>query len=91
MLRNHILDGELPESVRVPANSNWFKNVAMRDLVLQENHAACVDARGDVYQWGDGFFGSAPGSSNAQPELTLKGKVRGLRVPLSLSHRGLSL
>ena len=74
--RNHVLGDDVPESVRVPTDAAWFKNVALRDLVLHEQHAACVDARGDVYQWGDGFFGSTPGQSHARPELTLKGKVR---------------
>ncbi|RDX48318.1 RCC1/BLIP-II [Lentinus brumalis] len=72
--KTHLLDEELPESIRVPTSSYWFKNVALRDLALHENHAACIDARGDVYQWGDGFFGKEPGSSHARPQLTLKGK-----------------
>ncbi|KAI0747945.1 RCC1/BLIP-II [Daedaleopsis nitida] len=72
--RTHVLDDELPESIRIPTASEWFQNVALRDLALHETHAACIDARGDVYQWGDGFFGSEPGSSHARPQLTLKGK-----------------
>ncbi|KAI0721594.1 RCC1/BLIP-II [Cerioporus squamosus] len=72
--KKHLLDDELPESIRVPTSSDWFKNVALRDLALHEDHAACIDARGDVYQWGDGFFGKEPGSSRARPQLTLKGK-----------------
>ena len=75
-LRTHLLDDELPEAIRVPTSSDWFKNVALRDLALHENHAACIDARGEVYQWGDGFFGKEPGTSHARPQLTLKGKVR---------------
>ncbi|KAI0670555.1 RCC1/BLIP-II [Trametes maxima] len=70
----HTLDGELPESVRLPTSSEWFNNVALRDLALHEQHAACVDARGDVYQWGDGFFGTESGSSHGKPRLTLRGK-----------------
>ncbi|KAI0807193.1 RCC1/BLIP-II [Fomes fomentarius] len=72
--KTHVLDNELPESIRVPTSSDWLKNVALRDLALYETHAACIDARGDVYQWGDGFAGSEPGSSHARPQLTLKGK-----------------
>ncbi|KAM5539051.1 hypothetical protein V8D89_007274 [Ganoderma adspersum] len=72
--QTHVLDDQLPQSVRVPSNSEWFKNVALRDLALHEKHAACVDAKGDVYQWGDGFFGGEPGSSHARPQITLKGK-----------------
>lgn len=79
LLRNHTLsgDGKVPESVRTPAVADWLKDVALRDLTLQEKHAACIDANGDVYQWGDGFFGS-PGpssSSSGKPMLTLRGKV----------------
>ncbi|KAI0336350.1 RCC1/BLIP-II [Cubamyces sp. BRFM 1775] len=70
----HILEDELPESIRAPTPSEWFDNVALRDLALHEHHAACVDARGDVYQWGDGFFGNEPGSSHGKPRLTLRGK-----------------
>ncbi|EIW60539.1 RCC1/BLIP-II [Trametes versicolor FP-101664 SS1] len=72
--KTHILEGDLPESVRVPTPSEWFDNVALRDLALHEQHAACVDARGDLYQWGDGFFGSEPGSSRTKPRVTLRGK-----------------
>ncbi|KAI0831122.1 RCC1/BLIP-II [Trametes gibbosa] len=72
--KTHVLDDDLPEAVRVPTSSEWFENVALRDLELHEYHAACVDARGDVYQWGDGFFGSEPGSSHGKPRLTLRGK-----------------
>lgn len=78
--RNHLLsaDGQISESIRTPAVADWLQNVALRDLALQEQHAACIDANGDVYQWGDGFFGS-PGSaspSSSKPVLTLRGKVR---------------
>ncbi|KAI9064249.1 RCC1/BLIP-II [Trametes sanguinea] len=72
--KTHILEDDLPESIRVPTPSEWFDNVALRDLALHEKHAACVDARGDVYQWGDGFFGNEPGSSHGKPRLTLRGK-----------------
>ncbi|KAH9946265.1 RCC1/BLIP-II [Epithele typhae] len=72
--KSHLLDGKLPESVRVPTESEWFKNVALRDLALHEKHAACVDARGDVYEWGDGFFRDTTPPSGVQPQLTLKGK-----------------
>ncbi|KAF8582077.1 RCC1/BLIP-II [Ramaria rubella] len=44
----------------------------LRDLTIGNNHAACVDASGDVYQWGDGFFGSEPAESR-RPRLTLQG------------------
>ena len=34
----------------------------------------CVDARGDVYQWGDAFFGGVT-ADGSKPEATLEGKV----------------
>ncbi|KAG6335847.1 hypothetical protein ID866_3237 [Astraeus odoratus] len=76
--RLNILDPNAPgvEVVQHPTNVKWLENVALRDLVLHERHAACVDARGDVYQWGDGFFGSTP-TSDAEaksPKATLRGK-----------------
>lgn len=61
--------------IRTPTNATWLDNVALRDLQLHEKHAACVDARGDVYQWGDGFFGKAS-SGTPSAKLTLRGKVR---------------
>ncbi|OCH95595.1 RCC1/BLIP-II protein [Obba rivulosa] len=68
------MDGQSPDSVRIPAVAEWLDNVALRDISLHEKHAACVDARGDVYQWGDGFFGDNAGSSSGKPALTLRGK-----------------
>jgi len=80
IFRYNIINPKEPGVARVqyPVNASWLKGVALRDLALHERHAACVDARGDVYQWGDGFFGSGPKSeSEAQgPKLTLRGKVR---------------
>ncbi|KAH9930969.1 regulator of chromosome condensation 1/beta-lactamase-inhibitor protein II [Fomitopsis serialis] len=73
--RNHVLsiDESGAESIRTPAIAAWLENVALRELGLHERHAACVDARGDVYQWGDGFEGKS-GSSSGQPTRTLRGK-----------------
>ncbi|KAI0086302.1 regulator of chromosome condensation 1/beta-lactamase-inhibitor protein II [Irpex rosettiformis] len=78
--RSHTLSSNkaAPESVRTPAVADWLEGVALRDLVLQENHTACIDARGDVYQWGDGYFGTissaADASSSGKPALTLRNK-----------------
>lgn len=74
--RNHVLspDSKQPESLRTPTNVEWLQSVALRDIVLDDDHAACIDAKGDVYQWGDGFFGSA-GNASGKPLLTLRGKV----------------
>ncbi|KAJ3541331.1 hypothetical protein NM688_g6101 [Phlebia brevispora] len=78
--KTHLLasDDHVPESVRTPAVADWLKDVALRDLVLHEQHAACIDAKGDVYQWGDGFFSAqgpkASTSTSGKPVLTLRGK-----------------
>ena len=55
--------------------------MALRDLAVHATHAVCVDGRGDVYQWGDGFFGQKEEdrASGGTPVLTLRGKVRSLR------------
>ncbi|TFK28684.1 RCC1/BLIP-II [Coprinopsis marcescibilis] len=66
------------ESIRTPAVAKWLDGVALRDLKLHESYGACVDANGDVYQWGDGFFGELQGGDASgggrAPKLTLKGK-----------------
>ncbi len=58
--------------------ASFLRDVALRDLAVHATHAACVDGRGDVYQWGDGFFGqqSESASGDRKPVLTLRGKVR---------------
>ncbi|KAG6376199.1 regulator of chromosome condensation 1/beta-lactamase-inhibitor protein II [Boletus reticuloceps] len=60
------------ETFQTPVNAKWLENVALRDLALHEKHAACVDARGDVCQWGDGF--SCSKSDVKAPKITLRGK-----------------
>ncbi|PWY98548.1 RCC1/BLIP-II [Testicularia cyperi] len=42
--------------VRSPRSIPFFDGVALRDINLQEKHGVAVDANGDVYQWGLGFF-----------------------------------
>lgn len=80
LCRNQVLLPEdATESIRTPAMAAFLENVALRDLALHETHAACVDARGDIYQWGDGFYNSSTSESQSQnrgPKLTLSGKVR---------------
>ncbi|KIO32474.1 hypothetical protein M407DRAFT_213529 [Tulasnella calospora MUT 4182] len=61
-------DSKLP----TPLSKLSGVGTALRDLAFHEKHAACVDASGNVYQWGDGFYGDA--SSTDGPVLTLKGK-----------------
>ncbi|KAH9171455.1 RCC1/BLIP-II [Lactarius sanguifluus] len=57
----------------VPTTQRGLRTVALRDLAVHATHAVCVDGRGDVYQWGDGFFGH-PASADGTPVLTLRGK-----------------
>ncbi|KAJ7694182.1 regulator of chromosome condensation 1/beta-lactamase-inhibitor protein II, partial [Mycena rosella] len=59
-------------TIKKPYAVTWLDNVALRDLALHERHAACVDARGDVYQWGEGYASSDLG--DGQPTRTLSGK-----------------
>ncbi|SPC67274.1 related to FMP25 - mitochondrial inner membrane protein involved in assembly of cytochrome bc1 complex [Ustilago sp. UG-2017b] len=42
--------------IRSPRSIPFFDGVALRDICLQEKHGVAVDAEGDVYQWGLGFF-----------------------------------
>ncbi|KAI0049695.1 RCC1/BLIP-II [Auriscalpium vulgare] len=80
--RSHVLSpGErASEQFRVPVDVAFLEGVALRDLAMHAAHAACVDARGDVYQWGDSFHASsssaatAAGAGGAKPTLTLQGK-----------------
>lgn len=90
VLRTHVLDVEAaPDSIPTPTTVPWLEGVALRDVALHEGHAACVDARGDLYQWGDGFFGSDKKQQTYQPVLTLRGKVSHYQVPeKSLFTRG---
>lgn len=63
--------------IKTPAALPWLEDIALRDLVLHGQHAACVDARGDVYQWGQGLIDS---EATSGPTLTLRGKVRLLDI-----------
>jgi len=75
--------------IRTPRVTSFLRDVALRDLAVHASHAACVDGRGDVYQWGDGFFAqeSASASGDRKPVLTLRGKVRvPIPVPLHVAE-----
>ena len=61
------------DAVRVPNDIPWLRGVALRDLSLAEKYGACVDAKGNVYQWGTGFVPAVGGPSN--PSAVLRGKV----------------
>ena len=72
-----MFDGS-EQSLKSPTPLPWLDGVALRDLVLRETHAACVDARGDVYQWGSL---STQGNVPTKPIRTLRGKVTHLVLP----------
>jgi len=63
------------DPIRKPAIAGWLDGVALRDFGLLEKHAACIDARGDVYQWGAGFDGKSSNATVNFPKRTLRGKV----------------
>lgn len=68
-------ESEKEKTIRFPTIASWLDDIALRDMQLHKQHSACVDAKGDVYQWGDGFFGSAVSQGAAKPIPTLRGKV----------------
>ncbi|KAH9989777.1 regulator of chromosome condensation 1/beta-lactamase-inhibitor protein II [Russula vinacea] len=81
--RAHIISPDASDAaqIRTPAVASFLQDVALRDLAVHATHAACVDGRGDVYQWGDGFFGGQPSAAAAAASgddrkamLTLQGK-----------------
>ncbi|CEH13113.1 REGULATOR OF CHROMOSOME CONDENSATION DOMAIN-CONTAINING PROTEIN [Ceraceosorus bombacis] len=63
--------------VKTPRPISYFQGMALRSIALMEKHGVCVDAAGDVYQWGLGFFDSSSRD-------VLKGVVGALdEVPLA--------
>ncbi|PWN40879.1 RCC1/BLIP-II [Ceraceosorus guamensis] len=63
--------------VKTPRPISYFEGMALRSIALMEKHGVCVDAAGDVYQWGLGFFDSSSRD-------VLKGVVGALdEVPLA--------
>lgn len=76
--RGHIISPDESDAaqIRTPRVASFLRDVALRDLAVHAAHAACVDGRGDVYQWGDGFFAQGSASGDRKPVLTLRGKVR---------------
>ncbi|KAG6821176.1 hypothetical protein H0H93_005396 [Arthromyces matolae] len=68
----NTLTSESEETIRTPSVAKWLDGVALRDLVIYRDSAACVDSRGDVYQWGSGFAGED--SEKRKPTLTLREK-----------------
>ena len=74
MYRSGLISPDTPEveTFRSPFTVRWLEDVALRDLALHEHHGACVDARGDVYQWGDAYYEK---EAERLPTLSLKDKV----------------
>ncbi|KAL1748127.1 regulator of chromosome condensation 1/beta-lactamase-inhibitor protein II [Schizophyllum fasciatum] len=71
--KSKTLDPEQAESLKLPLLANWLNGVALRDLALHECYGACVDAKGNVYQWGEGYSGS-DAQTDGKPTPTLRGK-----------------
>ncbi|KAJ8078596.1 hypothetical protein PM082_012879 [Marasmius tenuissimus] len=68
--RSQVLSKDSETDIlRLPQAAEWLNDVALRDLALHKTHAACIDARGDVYQWGEGFS-----KEQNKPCRTLSGK-----------------
>lgn len=62
----------------------------LRDLVLAEKYAAAVDAKGDLWLWGNGYWDDAPrnigsrvqeesSGNRAKAQKSLRGKVRRIK------------
>ncbi|KAI0315840.1 RCC1/BLIP-II [Amylostereum chailletii] len=85
--KSSVISSDAPgyEQIRTPEAVAFLEGVALRDVALHAHHAACVDVRGDVYQWGDRFFGDSPtGKSDRKPVRTLQGKnIQSLQVTAS--------
>ncbi|QRV86213.1 RCC1/BLIP-II protein [Ceratobasidium sp. AG-Ba] len=69
-----LAPGVLKDNIRLPQDVPAWTDVALRDLALHEKHAACVDAAGDVYQWGTGYYGELAEAQVGEPQRTLTGK-----------------
>ncbi|KAG0151988.1 hypothetical protein CROQUDRAFT_103330 [Cronartium quercuum f. sp. fusiforme G11] len=66
--RNGIVaPGSGAEVVKKPTLLPFFREEALRDLVLHEKYAVAVDARGDLYLWGSNI----PISEDGRPHKTL--------------------
>ncbi|KAG6813628.1 hypothetical protein H0H92_009246 [Tricholoma furcatifolium] len=70
--KSNTLTMEPSDSIRSPSAAKWLNGVALRDLVIHKDSAACVDSKGDVYQWGDGF--ASEHTEKGKPILTLREK-----------------
>ncbi|KDN49438.1 hypothetical protein RSAG8_02140, partial [Rhizoctonia solani AG-8 WAC10335] len=69
---NLLVPGSGKDTIRTPEEVLSWTGVALRDLAFHEKHAACVDAAGDVYQWGDAYYGER--DAGGGPQRALSGK-----------------
>ncbi|CCO26128.1 aminopeptidase 2 [Rhizoctonia solani AG-1 IB] len=69
---NTLSPGNNKDAIRTPEDVLSWTGVVLRDLAFHEKHAACVDAAGDVYQWGEAYYGE--GNPSGGPQRTLSGK-----------------
>ncbi|KDN44082.1 RCC1/BLIP-II [Tilletiaria anomala UBC 951] len=58
-------DAPLMTFVRSPRSIPYFDGMALRHVLLEEKHAAAIDADGDLLQWGLGFFDAASRTSKS--------------------------
>ncbi|TDL27543.1 RCC1/BLIP-II [Rickenella mellea] len=75
--KTNLISPDTPklDAVRSPVNVPWLTDIALKDLGLHGEHGACVDARGDVYIWGDKFHDAESELTNRTvPKLALRGK-----------------
>lgn len=59
--------------VKLPRKLDFFEKQALRGLCFGRTHAVAIDANGDLYQWGAGYFGDEL-EERADPEKTLAGQ-----------------
>ncbi|KAJ1310324.1 hypothetical protein OPQ81_007063 [Rhizoctonia solani] len=69
---NILTPESIKDVIRTPEDASPWTDVVLRDLAFHEKHAACVDAAGDVYQWGAAYYGE--GNTGGGPQRTLSGK-----------------
>ncbi|KAG9123896.1 hypothetical protein FRC07_013587 [Ceratobasidium sp. 392] len=69
-----LAPGLAKDNIRAPQEVPDWTGIALKDLALHEKHAACVDAAGDVYQWGTAYYGQLPEGQVGEPQRTLSGK-----------------
>ncbi len=62
--------------IKQPRPLSYTGSTPLRDLILAEQFGAAVDARGDLWCWGDGYDGDvAEGERSGKAGRSLTGKV----------------